>query len=50
MHMYYKDLVESGVDPKSKPYANVSQEDWEYIIETLYKDPKFQVIFISYAN
>ena len=43
MHKYYIRLVESGVDPKSKPCQEVSQDDWIYIIEHVYKDQNFSV-------
>ena len=43
MHSHYKQLVKAGLDPKTEPYKQVSKDDWNYIIEHVFKDPEFQV-------
>ncbi|KAJ6825522.1 uncharacterized protein M6B38_376565 [Iris pallida] len=36
MHAHYKSLLKNGVNPRSKPYKGVSQEDWEYMIDRVW--------------
>ena len=45
MKAHYLKLLEAGVDPYSKPYQEVSKENWTYMIDHVWKDETHKVTY-----
>ena len=44
MKAHYLQLLEAGIDPHSKPYHEVKQHDWTYMIDNVWQEETHKVI------
>ncbi|KAF7127865.1 hypothetical protein RHSIM_Rhsim11G0014100 [Rhododendron simsii] len=40
MRRHYRKLRKAKVDPYSSPYLGMHMDDWKYLIDKVFKDPK----------
>ncbi|KAI8571053.1 hypothetical protein RHMOL_Rhmol01G0086900 [Rhododendron molle] len=45
MRRHYRKLRKAKVDPYSSPYPGMHMDDWKYLIDKVFKDPKIRVSY-----